>query len=91
MLLPEVVTRAKAASRGVKVEATDDTMDTLRAVEIVGQLSNEQVQRVLTSRWTFGIWGLVFTEIRKLANPIPCKGALGFWRVPAEVAELVRA
>lgn len=70
----------------VEVAATDDTMDTLRAVQVVGDLTREQVDQVLRSKWTFGRWGLVFVERRELVEPIPCKGALGFWRVPPDVA-----
>lgn len=74
----------------VQVEGTDDTMDQLRAVQIVGDLTDEQVRQVLTSKWTFGRWGLVFVERREFVEPVPCKGALGFWRAPGEVAALVR-
>jgi hypothetical protein len=57
---------------------------------VVGDLTDAQVERVLTSAWTFGPWGLVYEERRKLPAPVPCKGALGFWLVPPDVAARVR-
>jgi|SRR3990167_395407 len=37
-----------------------------------------------------GRFGWLFVEIRKLAQPVPCKGALGLWTVPPDVAAQVR-
>lgn len=33
------------------------------------------------SPWFFGPYGFVLENVRKLANPIPCKGALGLWNI----------
>lgn len=44
-----------------------------------------------------GPWGepdahhLLLAEVRPLADPVPCKGALGLWRLPADVETAVRA
>lgn len=75
----------------VLVRPTDDACDHLEAVRVVGDLSEDQVKRVLESKWTFGKWGLVYVERRELVEPVPCRGALGYWRVPDDVAELVQA
>lgn len=48
------------------------------------------VAPTVASGWTFGPWALVLGEVTKLPEPVPCKGALGFWRVPDHVAERVR-
>ncbi len=40
-------------------------------------------------RWFFGPIGYVLRDIRALATPVPCKGALGFWTLPADVAAKV--
>lgn len=40
--------------------------------------------------WYMGEIGLVFRNRIALPEPIPCKGALGFWRLPADVEQLVR-
>lgn len=39
--------------------------------------------------WEAGPWCWDLTELRVLPAPVPCKGALGLWRVPAELAEEV--
>lgn len=40
-------------------------------------------------RWYFGGWAYLLARPRKLAKPVPCKGALGVWRVPPGVAKRV--
>ena len=42
-------------------------------------------------RWFFGPVGYVLRDVRVLPVPVDCKGALGFWTLPAEVEEKVRA
>ena len=37
------------------------------------------------SPWFFGPVGLVLSDPRPLATPVPCKGRLGFFAAPAEV------
>jgi hypothetical protein len=36
-------------------------------------------------RWAWGLLG-----VRRLREPIPCRGALGLWEIPADVAEQIR-
>ncbi|GAA3958309.1 hypothetical protein GCM10023085_45930 [Actinomadura viridis] len=46
----------------------------------------------LCSPWAVaGQWHWQLANVRPLAEPVPCKGALGLWRLPAEVDEAVRA
>lgn len=40
-------------------------------------------------RWWFGGFALVLANPRALVTPVPCKGALGLWRVPSDVAQAV--
>ena len=41
--------------------------------------------------WWMGPIGHVLADLRVLATPIPCKGQLGYWRLPADVeAEVLR-
>jgi hypothetical protein len=40
-------------------------------------------------RWFFGPVAYVLRDVRALAVPVSCKGALGLWRVPAELAAQV--
>lgn len=63
--------------------------DGVRA-EVVGPLVDAQVDVLAASRWAFGPWVWVLRDVRRLREPIPCKGALGFWRVPSDVARFVR-
>lgn len=44
----------------------------------------------LSSPWFFGPFGWALDEIRPLAEPVPCKGALGLWRVPEHIEHLMR-
>lgn len=37
-------------------------------------------------RWFFGPFGFVLADVRQLAEPVPCKGMLGFWQLPDELA-----
>jgi len=37
------------------------------------------------ARWFFGPYGLVLRDVRALATPVPCKGALGLWTLPTDV------
>jgi hypothetical protein len=40
--------------------------------------------------WFAGPFGFVLARPRKLARPVPCSGALGFWRVSAPVFSQLR-
>ena len=44
-----------------------------------------------SARWYVGPFGYEIKERRALATPVPCKGMLGFWTVPADVEAKVRA
>lgn len=41
--------------------------------------------------FTPGRFGFLTSNVRRLAMPVPCRGALGFWTVPPEVEVAVRA
>ena len=43
------------------------------------------------SPWFEGKYGFVLRNVIVLPEPIPCKGALGFWDVPAEIAAQIEA
>jgi activating signal cointegrator 1 len=52
-------------------------------------LSPEQVATVHQSPWTFGPWAWLLADMTRLATPIACRGALGLWRVPEDIAERI--
>ena len=42
--------------------------------------------------WAFrGQWHIELADVRSLRDPVPCKGMLGFWRLPEAVEKAVRA
>lgn len=43
------------------------------------------------SPWFSGPYAWVLEEVRTLKTPIPCKGAQGLWRVPADVCVQIEA
>jgi hypothetical protein len=49
-----------------------------------GFLSDDQ------RRWYFGPIGYVLRDVIALREPVACKGALGFWTLPADVESKVR-
>jgi hypothetical protein len=56
---------------------------------VLGNLSEARIAEVLSSPWTYGRWALVLDHVRRLATPVPCRGALMLWRLPVEVARQV--
>lgn len=54
---------------------------------VAGDPPRGSLDLVGTSDWSFGPWCWLLADVRKLREPIQCKGALGFWKVPADVAE----
>lgn len=41
-------------------------------------------------RWFFGPYGWVLRDVRRLAEPVPCRGAQMFWTLPSDVEAEVR-
>lgn len=52
-------------------------------------LTREQAIAALDSAWYMGQVALVLDDVRPLAVPVPCRGQLGFWNLPAEVEAAV--
>lgn len=55
----------------------------IRVVDVVAVVTEHK------SKWFSGPYGFVLKNPRELVQPIPCKGQLGFWNVPAELEELI--
>lgn len=49
-----------------------------------------RVSRLDSDPWWAGPVGILLDDVTAIA-PVPCKGAMGYWRVPDDVAEIVRA
>lgn len=75
--------------RGELVRVRSAILGTARIVEFV-ELGQLHPHGALKSPWFFGPFGWILEEIRPLAEPVPCKGALGLWTVPAHVEALMR-
>lgn len=43
------------------------------------------VQEVALGNYSPGRWGWKLEDLRRLPNPVACKGALGLWTVPQEI------
>jgi hypothetical protein len=54
---------------------------------IVGLVDIVDVVTEHPSEWFSGPYGFVLKNPRSLPRPIPCKGSLGFWKVPPDVLE----
>jgi hypothetical protein len=67
------------------------TIDSI-VFDSTGLLANE-IDRHLGEqrRWFFGPVGYVLRDVRALAKPVPCRGALGFWTLPPDVELAVAA
>lgn len=79
--------RSASKQRPALVGTVFPTMDQLPRGGIVGTVEIIDCVSTSHSPWYFGPFGFV------LRNPqptrfTPCKGALGFWRVPRSIAEL---
>jgi hypothetical protein len=64
---------------------------TIKRGAIVGTVEIVGCVRQSNSAWFQGEYGFVLREPIALATPIPYKGALGFWDVPAEIEQLIAA
>ena len=56
-----------------------------------GNITSDEAQAALESRWFMGPFGWVVRDTVALATPVACKGALGLWRLPLAVEALVNA
>lgn len=55
-------------------------------IDADGQVSSRDLLD-FESGWFFGPVGWVLRDVHALSRPIPCKGALGLWKVPLEIME----
>lgn len=55
---------------------------------LVQQSKGAQGYNPYTDPWFCGPVGWLLADVRKVA-PLPCKGALGLWDMPAEMVELI--
>lgn len=76
-----------ATARLVDIEATGDLAHAIgRAVLGEGGRWPLTKQEAAFGDYAAGRFAWLLDEIRPLPAPIPCKGALGLWNLPAEIA-----
>lgn len=92
--------RVMAATHGWVVEhwpREDRPWHTVGAIVAVAELVDVHPATGCCKPWGVGIYNcrqakhLVLADIRPLAEPVPCKGSLGVWTVPDEVASQILA
>ncbi len=64
-------------------------VDVRRTEDLVAPASTLSMQEQIYGDYGPGRFGWVFTDVRALRQPIPCKGALGLWAVPQVVLDLI--
>jgi hypothetical protein len=57
---------------------------------IIGTVEIVDCVKDSMSPWFFGTYGFVLRNPVSLTTPVPCRGALGFWDIPADVLSQMR-
>lgn len=90
-------TFAPAWGRLSRITSAVIAVATLRDAMYIGGNSPETTVKVLDRlgiseqlRFTFGPTVYVLSDVVALPTPVPCKGSLGFWTLPADVDAKVR-
>lgn len=72
-------------SQGIRPPGTLPSAAIVATAHLVGYVTESD------DRWFFGPFGWQLDDVRVLAMPIPCKGALGLWRLPPDVLAAIEA
>jgi len=73
----------RSINRGIRIPAYEDMV----RGAIVGTVEIVDCVQKSDSPWYCGKYGFVLARPQALPTPIPCKGALGFWDVPEDIAK----
>lgn len=86
--------RAFASDAGFNVR-TLPLSSIIATAQLIGCRRTEDVAHQLDENelsygdYTPGRWAWFLTDIRRLSQPVPCKGALSLWTVPEDIAACV--
>jgi hypothetical protein len=86
-----VKTMAERAGRSMPSTPVTPRMFLNMRGHIVGRARVVDVVDRSDSGWFCGPLGLVLADATALVEPVPCKGALGFWKVPDDVVSQLAA
>jgi ASCH domain len=76
----------KSINRRIKIPAYED----LARGAMIGTVEILDCVRGSNSLWFEGEYGFVLARPKKLPEPIPCKGALSFWKVPQNIGSRIK-
>ena len=82
----DMIEDASVVAKDVPRSAIVATARLVRSVEFDGLLIPKDADPAVLSDWWAGPVGWVLDDVQALPTPVPCKGALGLWDVPAEIA-----
>lgn len=83
------IDNAAFVARAIPRSAIVATAKVMRSVEFRGLLIPSDADPAILSDWWAGPVGWVLEDVRALAVPVPCKGALGLWDVPPDLAAAI--
>lgn len=73
--------------------SSDRTLIEVENTVMPGIVAVARLERVITesdSPWFFGPYGFVLADVTVLPEPVACKGAQKFWKLPTDVLAQVR-
>lgn len=88
---------SRITSAVIAVATLDKILDGEWSAEAIAEHANEIAGSIGHPlgpdqiRWFFGPIGYVLRDVRVLRSPVPCRGALGFWTMPDDIASRVTA
>lgn len=82
------------AGKEFAIGEAESSLGAVVAVALLAGCHHESTERPRNSCSSWGRPGMYHWDlagVRPLARPVPCRGKLGLWRLPGDVAQAVRA
>ena len=77
------------ATAVISGEAYFDSDGCRRLRQLMREPDEQELARM--KNWFVGDYGFWLTDVTSLKEPIPCRGQLGFWTIPAEIQQRLNA
>jgi hypothetical protein len=71
------------------VVAVAELVDCRQPSEVNDLFLPDPVRAALRSHWAEGSYCFILAGVRPLPRPVPCRGAMGLWRLPPDVERAV--